>query len=231
MPQPTWFDACVADPHVTLVGRVRGAAVPDWSLPKRWRPTVTAKFHHHLRLLPTKLEQNVAFNTLLALCVPDRSQLEGPPGESATPCWQLSSLRGYQKTLQIVWIAKAYKGAEQRRDNKHWVGVVEASFVGTRTACLHYVQMHTLPAAACRVKRDMSGILPTVTTDAAVVRPAPLAYAWMVTNDLQAAIFHGEALPQGLFVLDPPQERIVTLTPPLLLESRSGTGKTNCLFW
>lgn len=54
----------------------------------------------------------------------------------------------------------------------------------------------------------------------------------VVTSDLQGAIIDDtiENLPEGLFALDHQQQEVVNLQPPLILESRSGTGKTNVLF-
>ena len=39
-----------------------------------------------------------------------------------------------------------------------------------------------------------------------------------------------DALPDGCFELDPFQQLILLKQPPLMLESRSGAGKTNVLF-
>jgi hypothetical protein len=59
-----------------------------------------------------------------------------------------------------------------------------------------------------------------------------LFLAWQVTNGLQNAVKCRtiDSLPQGGFCLDPRQEEISRCVPPLLIESRSGTGKTNVLF-
>ena len=54
----------------------------------------------------------------------------------------------------------------------------------------------------------------------------------MVTSDLQGAVIDDtiEDLPEGLFALDENQQRVLNLQPPLILDSRSGSGKTNVLF-
>jgi hypothetical protein len=62
-----------------------------------------------------------------------------------------------------------------------------------------------------------------------VVQSNKIDLSWPVTNDIQNAVIYDKIrdLPEGLFLLDPSQERAITLPPPLLLESRSGTGKVS----
>ena len=56
--------------------------------------------------------------------------------------------------------------------------------------------------------------------------------AWTLNECLGTAIVDGELdeLPEGYFDLDPDQREIAFQKPPLLIESGSGTGKTNVLF-
>ena len=57
--------------------------------------------------------------------------------------------------------------------------------------------------------------------------------AWSIKNDVQNSICDGlvEDLPQGCFELDEKQQIIASeKNLPLMIESRSGTGKTNVLF-
>lgn len=80
---------------------------PDWTKPRAWKPTMTARFHECLK--PTnmkRMDKNVAFNTLLTICTPRLGDLTNPPTEHGPPRWQTSSLRKYDEKLQIVWIAK-----------------------------------------------------------------------------------------------------------------------------
>ena len=61
--------------------------------------------------------------------------------------------------------------------------------------------------------------MPTYTSDTSFE-------SWTVTGDLQKAIVDDviTELPEGMFSLDNQQEVILRLRPPLLIESRSGTG-------
>lgn len=54
----------------------------------------------------------------------------------------------------------------------------------------------------------------------------------VLTDELMNAILEDyvDNLPEGLLTLDEQQEQILALTPPLVIESRSGTGKTTVLF-
>lgn len=88
-----------------------------------------------------------------------------------------------------------------------------------------------VPRDACRVKRDMSGIIRSGESDT-TLRSMEIELAWAVDNVAQDAITDErvQELPSGLFLLDEYQERIAQTPPPLLLESRSGMGKTEILF-
>ena len=80
---------------------------PDWTKPTAWKPTMTARFHECLKPANMKrMDKNVAFNTLLAVCTPRLGDLTNLPTEYGPPRWQTSSLRKYDERLQIVWIAK-----------------------------------------------------------------------------------------------------------------------------
>jgi hypothetical protein len=79
----------------------------------------------------------------------------------------------------------------------------------------------------------MSGVVrSSETSEAAIHSTNNIELSWEVTNNLQDAVVDDEIqeLPVGLFLLDEYQESIITLSPPLLLESRSGMGKTEILF-
>lgn len=178
------------------------------------------------------IDKNVAFNTLFALARPDLNKLakKHAPVERTTHLWQKSALKGYGDSLVVVWIPKKYEWTGDSAAEAHYVGSIEAHFVGTPQDCLSFTQKnHVLPMYACSVKSDMSGILDNTseTTHSKKLDPS-----WLLTNDLQLAISDEviDSLPIWQFILDPQQERVIELKPPLLLESRSGTGKTNCLF-
>jgi hypothetical protein len=55
-------------------------------------------------------------------------------------------------------------------------------------------------------------------------------HVWKMTNNLQSSLAQIKSLPQGSFCLDDHQSSVIAAAPPLLIESRSGTGKTNVLF-
>lgn len=128
--------------------------------------------------------------------------------------WQVSSLRGHLN-CSIVWVAKYDKS-------------IKAHLVGSRETCLHYIQtqMSKLPRVSYRVKSDLTDVQGCQFEGAVFTIPS-----WNLSNFLQRAIEENciDELPDGTFDLDPEQKRIVSSYPPLLLESRSGSGKTNVL--
>jgi hypothetical protein len=203
---------------------------PDWSTTTKWQPVMTASFHDALKLA-NGLRRNIAFNTLLAIATPRLKELRERPIESDLPRWQMSSLASYSGDLYVVWVPLEFEWNDGPPSDSHFVGVIQAHFTGGRKQCLQYIQRHhLLPASARIIKRDLSAPAPLAgTTFAATTNPD---LSWLVTNDLQRAVLTNRVqdLPEGIFVLDPNQEHILTLKPPLLLESRSGTGKTNVLF-
>jgi len=203
---------------------------PDWTGKTAWKPTMTSRFHHSLKPLK-RMDRNVAFNTLLAVSTPRLTDLISWPVEKGPPRWQSSSLRQYEERLQVVWIAKEFEQEGVSQADTRYDGVVEAHFAGRRRECLNFMQVHHLvPRSACRVKRDMSGIVRC--EDQVATHSTEIDLSWQVTNDIQEAVVDEniEELPVGLFLLDEYQESIITLKPPLLLESRSGMGKTEILF-
>jgi hypothetical protein len=206
------------------VAQVRSIAwsSPDWDAYTLWKPTMTSKFHHALKDMSTH-DRNVCFNTLLAVARPDINLLVPRPPARERPSWYTSSFVGYNHHIYIVWVSK----------KKESTLIVEAHFAGTRTACTHFIQKHVNPPhGACIVKQDLSGIVSNPEDSSGKPDIKDLITAWPVTNPLQNAIMSGsiESLPQGRLVLDPHQEEIAISKPPLLIESRSGTGKTNVLF-
>jgi hypothetical protein len=205
---------------------------PQWPKVTSWRPTMTARFHDCLKNL-TRGERNVAFNVLLALSIPQVNLLRRKPdGERAR--WQLSSL---QKggDVHITWLAREFIDDGDGGAGQQYVGIIEAHYAGNRDECLTFTQRHhLLPHYARGVTEDLTGIkVPPPDTE-----PTELQFTdadlrrWQVTNEVQAAVIDElvSVLPEGLFCLDKQQERILYCKPPLLLESRSGTGKTNVLF-
>jgi len=181
----------------------------------------------------SRIDRNVAFNTVLAVSLPDSKRLSHLPATSGPPRFHQSSLKNYSDAVQIVWIAKEL---EWTSDGPAYDGIVEVHFVGTRDECLQFMQInHHVPKLACKVKCEVNKgvfeILPCGENDA--TQSAGLDKSWLITYELQQAVVEEriDVLPKELFVLDPDQERVLLCKPPLLLESRSGTGKTNCLFW
>lgn len=205
---------------------------PDWTTKMAWMPTMTARFHDCLKPKNMKrMDKNVAFNTLLAVSTPRLADLTNAPTEQGPPRWQSSSLRKYDERLQIVWIAKELEDHGVSLTDAPHKGVIEAHFAGKRHECLTFIQKnHLVPRNACRVKRDMSAIIPSENQIA--THSTDVELSWDVTNDLQNAVVDDqiEELPLGLFKLDEYQERILALPIPLLIESRSGMGKTEILF-
>ena len=123
----------------------------------------------------------------------------------------------------MIWIARK---ATSRN-------IIEAHFVGTQTECLRFLQKHhQVPDGACLVRPDLCGIAESVESSPRASDGGQLFTSWRVNNAIQNAIRSDlvTGLPQGSLLLDPQQEQIAKSVPPLLIESRSGTGKTNVLF-
>lgn len=186
---------------------------------------MTHRFHHCLRKMERRQLRNIAFNVLLAIATPKIKLLKAAPNvKSESPCWQRSSLKNCGNAdVNLVWIPK-------ENTTGNFVGIIEAHFAGTLGECNNFIQMNPIVPAhgACKVKRDLSGL--GLHSIAELTTPAHTHgiefYRWYVTDELQNAVIDdiGE-LPEGQFCLDKQQESILEKQPPLLLESRSGTGE------
>jgi len=105
---------------------------------------------------------------------------------------------------------------------------IEAHFAGTLPQCNKFIQKHAgIPPGSMVPRSDMCGLVPSE------VAPTPpdgtLTSTWRVHNRIQNAILSGtvgDHMPAAFLELDPAQKSIATANPPLLIESRSGTGKT-----
>lgn len=202
---------------------------PDWSVTLKFEATKVPTFAYALRGM-SRRDKNIAYNTLHAVCAGDPKKLTSWPVETGPPRWQLSSIRGYEERLVVVWIAKEFEQADGPQTDARYVGVIEAHFAGTFAQCLNFKQRHTrVPRKACRIRSNMSAIIRC--EDKASTHSTDVELSWPLTNEIQDAMLDGalEELPSALFELDANQKSIVRLTPPLLLESRSGMGKTECL--
>jgi hypothetical protein len=186
---------------------------PDFSVATLWKITMTSKFHHAIRRKDAP-EKNIYFNTLFALATPDATALSNFVRESNG--WHISSLKGYME-MNVVWTAKKHDR----------LGILEAHFAGNKQECLNFIQRnHKPPDASVIVKSDMSGFINSGISEN--TESGNMFVSWPLNNNVQNAIAAGEIedLPHSMMQLDPPQERIACSPPPLLIESRSGTGKT-----
>lgn len=77
-------------------------------------------------------------------------------------------------------------------------------------------------------EKDMSGLqrFPPVCTSESHETSALKLAAWPVTNAFQRLLCNNCNLPDACVQLDPAQERVAIPCPPLMIESRSGRGKT-----
>ena len=190
---------------------------PDWAAPRLWAVLLTQRFHYIIKTM-TDCQRNICLNTLLAVATPDTRALYARPVLRQVPSWHMSALTGYAKELQIVWIAKP--------------GSIEVHFAGPPHKCHHFLQTNNeVPAGACLVNSGLSCIsLPETTVEKGFKLNGIQCLVWTMTNNLQSSLTQIKALPQGSFCLDDNQSSVITAAPPLLIESRSGTGKTNVLF-
>jgi hypothetical protein len=211
-------DALVQDLNISNVAW----SAPDWNTVSTiWKPVITQRLRNCVRQMSPR-EKNICFNTLLAVATPLLKNLCSRP--RADSLWQRSCLTG-NHDLHIVWIAKAHDPFKN---------LIEAHFAGSRKECLRFVQMYhdKVPETACNVMSDLSGIDRIRDVDAVKCENQLNEPAWMIDNNTQRAMQDGlaEILPDASFQLDPDQTRVAVSPPPLLIESRSGTGKTNVLF-
>jgi hypothetical protein len=163
-------------------------------------------------------DKNIFLNTLHAIAMPDCEALMSRIPKRDRAWWYISNLRGFPQH-KIVWIAK------MRGDQPS----VEAYFAGNHAECMKFTQVHhTVPEDACIAAQDLSGVTmdygaPARDEDGA---RRELWAAWPMTNSTQRLIYVDQELPSGGVQLDPCQELVAISTPPLIIESRSGTGKT-----
>ena len=89
-----------------------------------------------------------------------------------------------------------------------------------------------LSKGSCCIDRHLKGIVKHEIALDEAEQLSKNVVSWAVTNSVQNALLDGhmDVLPDGCFELDPFQQLILLKQPPLMLESRSGTGKTNVLF-
>jgi hypothetical protein len=201
--------------------RVRAVAWsrPDWKQPMLWKPICNVRFCDCLKNMQMR-DKNVCMNTLLAIAKPDCDALRNRIPRRDAPTWYTSCLKGSHDSLRVVWVAKT--GVDQP--------VIEAHFAGTAAECNRFIQVnHCIPESACIVKADLGGLRwgrqGAIDDDVSTQPSTPFA-AWAMTNAVQHALYCGEALPSGGVQLDDHQEKVAQCSPPLIVESRSGTGKT-----
>ena len=219
-------DECKAKERAKV--KVVSARPPNWenqdekNAPTCWAPVMNARFIECLRRM-TQLEKNICMNTLRAIVLPKLEKLDSRLHARDTASWYESFLKGFRDSMRIVWIAK--EGFEKP--------IVEAHFAGSRDACLHFRQVHLLPPACARTARkDMSGLENLSEKEKNGSKPRSLYTAeypitsWPVKNTFQKALYVNQNLPDACVQLDPCQEIVACSRYPLLLESRSGTGKT-----
>jgi AAA domain len=185
---------------------------PDLSISTLWKITLTQRFHNAIALLDQS-SKYVAMNTLVALALPDFAALGNRVQEKVR--WHTTYLKGYQD-LRVIWIARDHDG----------MGVIEAHHVGSVSSCLLFRQKNHILPDGCRTPlSDMSGL---VSEQVNPPENGRMFSSWPLDSQLQDAILSDnlENLPLSKIQLDPRQEGIARSPPPLLIESRSGTGKT-----
>lgn len=185
---------------------------PDLSTTTQWKITLTQRFHNVIGSRE-RSEKYVMLNTLFALALPDLAALGSHVRQKEG--WHTSWLKGFDN-IRVIWVARNHDGT----------GIVEAHYAGNKDACLNFRQVNHVPPDGCSSPRaDMCGV---VGEDQAVPENGRLFVSWPLDDHLQHAIIFDNLknLPLSMIQLDPPQERIARAPPPLLIESRSGTGKT-----
>lgn len=190
---------------------------PNWKQNTLWTPVFTQIFQNNLSKMNEGLRY-ICLHTLKALVFPDPKALYSLPSRRTTPSWYMSALKGHEKTVRVVWVVNA-KSMQ-----------IQAHFAGPHHLCLQFIQKNrNLPDGAGIMKRDFTGHQVDETIASSISRKKSIL-VWQMTNSLQNAIERAGILPHGNFRLDLEQNEVVKAIAPLMIESRSGTGKTNVLF-
>ena len=211
--------------HATRYNMVQKAKVkaipwsrPNWKQPTLWKPACNQRFLHCLKS-ESERNKNIFLNTLHAIAKPDYTSLMQRVPNRERAWWYITNLRGYPNH-HIVWIAKM----RERQPS------VEAYFAGTHHECLKFTQIHpSVPEDACLMSPDLSRIQHRYAKqreEDEEGKRRELWAAWPMTNTIQKVIYRDQELPVGSVQLDHCQEEVARSNPPLLIESRSGTGKT-----
>lgn len=189
---------------------------PNWNIECMWKPLMSSRFHNSINAL-SKRDKYICMNTLLALAQGNLKALSGGKiPEKTSASWYMNFLLGHEDK-QIVWYAKMMERQ-----------VIEAVFAGSRAECLKFMNQTSVPPESCIVSTDLACLLPSELDgqkDEAIEESA-LILSWPVSNTTQACLLDGSTLPRGSVQLDNFQEDVCRREPPLVIESRSGTGKT-----
>jgi Superfamily I DNA and RNA helicases and helicase subunits len=193
-------------------------SMPDWRNKTLWKALINAHFHNCIKKIAEKSKKDyaVVWNVIYTLALPEVSCLVPRPNPKSF--WQVTSFSKHPQ-CSIVWVGKTGMS-------------FEVHFAGSREECLRFIQLRAenVPVGSCKVSSDMLSLINDTVNeknDNTTFTPS-----WETTNVIQKAIFEHkiEHLPLGTLKLDPDQQLIASQQPPLILESRSGTGKTNVLF-
>jgi hypothetical protein len=189
---------------------------PNWDQTTTWKPVWTSRFQNCIQKMGAK-QRNIALNTLFAIANCEEKQICPPVSRRKQPGWYISALKEHHREVKVVWIGK--QGAPRP--------VVEAVFAGSDAECRNFTQKHSQPPTdACIVMPGLKGI-----ADAGLIAEESednledVWVAWAVTNMNQQIVLEGGELPSGSLKLDIEQERVARSPYPLMIESRSGTGK------
>lgn len=143
-----------------------------------------------LKNLRNIMDRNVAFNTLLAVAMPNERALYALPiSDRGIPVWQTSALKNHEEHLQIVWVAKEGNPDNVLDDERR--PVIEAHYAGSKHKCLHFVQTHPLvPQGAVCIKRDLSGV-DVKDNGNNVGHSQNIELSWTLTGDIGDAVLDG----------------------------------------
>lgn len=192
---------------------------PNWNSFCLWKPIMSSRFQNIIQRL-TQKDKNICMNALLALCQANIEALDGGTilqTRRGRPMWYTSYLRSHGDK-RLVWYAKMLR-----------TQAIEAVFAGSRRDCQNFIAKTPLPPDALAVQSDLKGPMASEDDHGSIaeeIEDAELVSSWRVTNATQARLIDGNTLPRSNVQLDQCQEEVCSRQPPLIIESRSGTGKT-----
>ena len=191
---------------------------PDWNIPCIWKVVMSSSFMNCVKQMAEDTG-NICLHVLHAVATAQTNRLGSVLPERKHGSWHTSWLKNHA-AVRVVWIARSGAG----------LPIVEAHFAGNRDECLRFQQLRSstrsIPSNASVARPDLLGLHETTANDSDDTTPRIGDSCWPLNELSQGAMEAGLEPPLSAIQLDACQEEVTQKDTPLLIESRSGTGKT-----